>query len=145
MDATKFCEYQQRVDLLHGLLDDQKLVSEPKATCNGLTKCGLTKTRIQISSTTRTLLQLRNAAVASARPNTEVVGGVDRILRIQRTAENDLREYLMEVCFCMRYSQTFNVGLNVKTQTKTQRVPEPKPTPSAPKVSLAEAREGSFW
>ncbi|KAJ3052640.1 SNAP receptor use1 [Rhizophlyctis rosea] len=108
MDATKFCEYQQRVELMHGLLDDQKL----------------------ISSTTRTLIQLRNAAAASAKPNLEVVGGVDRILRIQRTAEHDLREYLME-------------GLSAKRQTKTQKAPEPTSTPTsnAPRISLAEARE----
>ncbi|KAJ3032433.1 SNAP receptor use1 [Rhizophlyctis rosea] len=102
MDPTRLCEYQRRVDLLVGLLDDQKLVS----------------------SAHRTLLQLRNAAAASNKPGRDAVGEVDRVLRIQRNAEDELREMLIE----KKAEET------TETQQKT-------PNTLDRKLSLAEAKE----
>ncbi|KAJ3296618.1 SNAP receptor use1 [Borealophlyctis nickersoniae] len=74
IDDTALCEYRRRVDQLGDILDEGKL----------------------LSSVNRTFSTLRNAVIIPGQSSTEKIAEVDRVLKMQRKAEDELRGELMK-------------------------------------------------
>lgn len=89
---------------------------------------------------------MRNTALASSKPNLDAAGEADRVLRIQRNAEDELRELLMEVPLFHRQTFPRTWEVNQIVQSKAVSAIDSQKTSNLPNIdrnlTLAEAKEG---